>query len=146
MTTETENKKLTDLLRWEVDNGQQGFCRDEATIKNTLGQSVTLTDPCGYPLKYVTDHYELACAGEEATVDALLLATEDFEALANNATTTKKYPILVRGPAIIAKAGLPTVDQDGTPAAFTLATLITALLALNIVTNVEPTKTNSTSP
>lgn len=148
MTTKTENKKLTDVLRWEVDNGIPGYCRDEAFIKNTLGQSTTLTDPCGYPLKNTgtAGTYELCAAGDEGTCDALLLATEDFEALANNGTTTKKYPILVRGPAIIAKAGLPTSDQDSPVVAFTLATLITQLLTLGIVTHVEPTKTQSTSP
>lgn len=144
MSTLTENKKLTDVLTYEVDNGLPGFCREEATIKNALGSNVTITDPCGTPLVYVTDHYELMAAGDEASLAGILLETEDIGALSNGSTTTKKYPILVRGPAIVKKAGLATADEVA--ASYTMADLITAAMGLGIRVDTEPTKTNSTSP
>jgi hypothetical protein len=142
MSTLTEKKFLTDLLRWEVESLGQ-YTRDYATVKNTTGASVTLSNPLGTMLKWVTDHYELAIAGEESDVVALLLETEPMDALANNATSTKRL-ILVRGPAIISKAGLPTLDPAG--AAITYADLAAALLAMGIVTRAEPATTTSTSP
>lgn len=135
MATKTKNRTLTDLLRYEVN---PDFTRDAVTLRNGTASPVTLTDPVGYPLKYVSGKYLLAVAGDEGTVDALLLATEDFEAVGATTDFAGKQVALVRGPAIISKAGLPTVDVAN--AAFNLTTLIATLAALGIQVHTEPVK------
>lgn len=127
----TATKTIGDLVRWETES-RGIFTRDEATIKNTLGSISTLTAPLGMPLKYVTDHYELLASGEESLCAGLLLECNPIDALADAATTTDRYLILVRGPAAIDRNQLPTSDGAATPVAYTMADLYAALTALGI--------------
>lgn len=135
MASQTTVKVLSDLIRREVfDRGD--FTREEAVIKNGTAAIVTLSDPLGTPLKLNGGVYEIALNADVATVDALLLHTEPIAAIAIGATTTRKYLLLTRGPAIVSKAGLPVNDPAGTP--WTMATLIATLLALNIKVESNP--------
>lgn len=123
MTITVLERKLDDVFL-EVPRAEYGMT--EATIKNVTGAAVSLTkqDLIGYPVKFVTDHWELAIPGtDEATVDGLVYDPQDDLALANNATSSRKFVILRRGPAL--------VDLNQIKSGFTLATLATALLSLN---------------
>jgi len=123
MTVTTLERKLDDVFI-EVPRAEYGTV--SGTIKNTTGAAVTLTkqDLIGRPVKWVTDHWELAIPGtDEATVDGLVYDPQDGLSLANNGTTANKFVILVRGPAL--------VDLNQIKSGFTLATLATALQALN---------------
>lgn len=123
MTVTTLERKLDDVFI-EVPRAEYGTV--SGTIKNTTGAAVTLTkqDLIGRPVKWVTDHWELAIPGtDEATVDGLVYDPQDDLSLANNGTTANKFVILVRGPAL--------VDLNQIKSGFTLATLATALQALN---------------
>lgn len=123
MTVTLLERKLDDVFI-EVPRAEYGTT--SGTIKNTTGATVTLTkqDLIGRPVKWVTDHWELAIPGtDEATVDGLVYDPQDDLSLANNATTTNKFVILVRGPAL--------VDLNQIKSGFTLTTLATALQGLN---------------
>lgn len=123
MTVTLLERKLDDVFI-EVPRTEYGTT--SGTIKNTTGATVTLTkqDLIGRPVKWVTDHWELAIPGtDEATVDGLVYDPQDDLSLANNATTTNKFVILVRGPAL--------VDLNQIKSGFTLTTLATALQGLN---------------
>lgn len=135
MSLKTQNRSLTALLRYEVN---PDFTREEITLRNGTADAVTLTDPVGYPLKYVSGKYLLALAGDEGTVDALLLATEDFDAVAATTDFAGKQLAIVRGPAIVSKAGIKTVDVAGD--AFNVTTIIATLAALQIQVHSEPVK------
>jgi hypothetical protein len=132
----TENRRIDDLMKWEVES-RGLFTREEATIKNTLGSTATLTAPLGMPVKYVTDHYELLASGEESLCAGLILETKPFTALTNGSTTTTRKLLLVRGPAVINKDELPDSDGAATPVAYTEADLLAALLALGIRCNTD---------
>lgn len=135
MPSQTAVRTLSDLLRWESKE-DGGHTREAAVIKNSTAAIVTLADPLGTPLKLVAGVWEIALNADVATVDGLLLHTEPIAAIAIGATTTRKYLILARGPAIISKAGLPVNDPAGTP--WTTATLIATLLALGIKVENNP--------
>lgn len=134
--TQTQPRRLGDLLIWEPHSG---YCRKSVTIKNASGSAVDILDPVGYPLKLVSSVYELAFAGDEASVVALLLYQNEIN-LAAGATTLFNVGIIVRGPVILNYSqGLPTVDAAG--AAFTISTIVTALAALSppMIAYAEPT-------
>lgn len=135
MPSQTALKTLSDLLRWEAKE-DGGVTRETAVIKNSTLAAITLADPLGTPLKLVAGVWEIALNADAATVKGLLLHMEPIPAIAAGATTTRKYLILARGPAIISKAGLPVNDPAGTP--WTMATLIATLLALGIKVESNP--------
>lgn len=137
----TKGKVLSDLLRWETKE-DGGFTREEAVIKNGTVAAVVLADPLGTPLKIVAGVWEIALNADVATVDGLLLHTDPIASIAAAATTTQKYLILARGPAILSKAGLPVNDPAGTP--WTIATLLATLLVLNIKVESNPPQTETT--
>lgn len=134
--TQTQPRRLGDLLIWEPHSG---YCRKSVTIKNAGGSAVDILDPVGYPLKLSGSIYELAYAGDEASVVALLLYQNEIS-LAAGATTLFNVGIIVRGPVILNYSqGLPTVDAAGS--AFTISTIVTALAALSppMIAYAEPT-------
>lgn len=135
MPSQTTVKILSDLIRFESKE-DGGFTREEAVIKNSSAAIITLADPLGTPLKIVAGVYEIALNADVANIKGLLLHTEPIAAIAIGATTTRKYLILARGPAIVSKAGLPVNDPAATP--WTMATLIATLLALNIKVESNP--------
>jgi len=133
-TVLTSKKKQGDLL---IAFFHQGFNFDSAKVKNAGGGTVTITDPLGYPLK--TDGaggYALALAADAANVIGLIISPQTTITLAAGASTTRPCQILARGPAVLDKQMLPTLDLAG--AAITLATLVTALQALQIRFMTEP--------
>jgi hypothetical protein len=123
MSSATLTRRLSDVF---IDVPRAEYGMTAATIKNATGAAVDFTkeDLIGRPVKFVTDHWELAIPGtDEATVDGLIYDPTEGLALANNATSTSKFVILRRGPAL--------VDLDKIKTGFTLATLATALAGLN---------------
>lgn len=140
MSALLEKLYLYDILAWAI---RWDYCVERATIKNTLGQSETISDVIGLPLKFVTDHYEIADDADVGTVDAILVGLTDGAlqevTLANNATSADEYFILVRGPAIINQDKIHASDPEGD--AYTMATLVATLKTLGILCVSEPTKT-----
>jgi hypothetical protein len=140
----TSPRKLGDLVIWEA---YQDYCRESGTIENSSAVAATLeaTDPVGYPLKSDgSGGYAFAEAGDEANVIGLLLAQETIPVVASGgaARTGNPYAILARGPAIVNEDQIVVADIiDGS--AMTLATIKTALAALDIVCRAEPTKSST---
>lgn len=136
VTTLTERVTISDLLRWEVN---QLYCRDAKTIKYTgAGTAAAGAIKVGHPLKLVSTQWVTVLGTDEASTIGLFLGNggeRTPEALAQNAITAQKYQILIRGPAIVNKSQIPTTDPAGT--ALTLATIVTALAAINIYTMTE---------
>lgn len=133
MTVKTKNKTLSEGIAYEVN---PAFTRQSYTMRNTVGQAETLTDPMLYPVNLNAGKMELAVSTGEAGVDGLLIATEDFDEVANNTDYAKKQLFLVRGPAIVRKSALPVNDIEGV--AFVQADLITRLAAMDILVQSEP--------
>jgi len=126
----------------------EGYCCEKATIRNGTGASVVLENYVGLPLKAGTNgaDYNIAKATEEANVIALLVkgpCGHAPETLANNTTSSEKYLVLARAPAIINKDAIP--DNDLAGVAYTKATIVTALKALKFVVKSEPANEESMS-
>ncbi len=146
MPSFTERKNIDDIVRWEVS---EFYTRKAVVVHNRTGSTVSLADVMGQPLRVdsgTATEYMFCQATAESYCVGLLLSRLSFAVttLANAATFKSKA--LVRGPAIIDKDMIPTTDVLGV--ALTLATLVTALQALNppILCNAEltPTVTQST--
>lgn len=138
-TVYTDKDRVADLLLWEADPGQR-YCRKAVNIKNTLGSTVDGgTVGVGYPLNNNGGTWELCAAAGVNSADGILVDNEFVPSLANNATTTRKYSVLVRGPALINVDALPTTDAVG--AAITQSALVTQLATLGIQAQYEPDNT-----
>jgi len=126
----TDRVRPYELVRWEPN---QLYTRTAQTIKNTSGISIAAgAIQAGLPLKKVATQWTAANSGDEASVVGLFLGDDSQnipEALANNAITAAKYPILFRGPALINQSMIQAADLAGV--AYTAATIITSLQALN---------------
>lgn len=134
MAVKTKGKTLGDLLVYELNHA---YTREQYTLRNTTGSTVGLSDPMGYPLKFVGGKMELAVAGDEATVDGVLLTEAPIEAVATATDFAGgKRAVLERGPAILRKEAIPTIDAEG--AAFNMTNLIARLLAIGILVKPEP--------
>ena len=136
--TFSEKRTQGDLIRYDL---KQDYTWAPVTIYNRTGSTITATDIMGYPLRpdsSIAGAYMFVMAGGESYTNALCLSHATFvnAPLANNTSHITKA--LVRGPAIIDKAFIPTTDLAG--AAFTLATIVTAVQAFNppILCNAEP--------
>jgi hypothetical protein len=117
------NRRLSDVF---VDLPRAEYGMTRGTITNKTGAAVDLSknELIGYPVKFVTDHYELAIpATDEATVDGLIFDPTEGLELANNAESAREFAIVIRGPGV--------VNIDNIKSGFTLATLETALEGLN---------------
>ena len=137
----SEKKTTGDIIRYEL---RGDYCRVAALVYNRSNAALTIADPMGYPLQIdesVGGAFQFANVAGQAAVVGLLLRTKPYTAVADNAVTTEI--VLVRGPAIIDKAQLPTVDYAS--AGFTLATLVTALVALHIIPLAEQSVTATQS-
>lgn len=141
MTTLSEKKTFGDVVRYSM---RDDYTIDQVTVHNRTGSTVSTADVMGYPLRPdsgVTGDYMLAVATGESYVTGLLIDHRSFavSTLANAATFISKA--LVRGPAIVDKVNIPTLDVAGV--AFTLATIVTALAAVSppILCKGEPTVT-----
>lgn len=131
MTQYFEKKTIGDFVRSEYDPSSM-YCRKQGVIHNRTGGAITIKDPVAYPVKpdsSVAGDFQLCVAGDEAYVTGLIFDPRGIGVdtpLANLATITRN--VFVRGPAIIDKSYIATVDTAA--AAFTLATIVTALQAL----------------
>lgn len=122
------------------------YCTKTAIIRNGTASSRTLDNVVGYPLKAGASgaDYQLAVAGDEASVIALLLdgpAGQVSEVIGATTNSTKKYQVLKNPPCIINRDSIRTTDIAG--AAFTVATIVTALEALKWEVRSEPSKVST---
>ena len=134
----TKKKVAGDLVKYEA---AQSYCRISTTIKNSEATTTAaIPDPVGYPVRLATGIYSLCQVANQANAVGLIVEGPPIPSLAAAASTTDKYSVLIRGPAVIDKAAIPTADSQA--AAYTLATLVTALegLAVPIACKDEPTK------
>lgn len=131
-----ELRTLGDLLLYEAD---RCYCRDAVPIKNMSGGSIAAGAlRIGHPLKNNAGTWETLDDAAEADVGGLLLENMG-EVVADNATSVRKYSVLVRGPAIVNIDAIPTPVADA-ETAFDKDALITALAALDppILVHREP--------
>lgn len=118
------NRRNSDVF---VELPRAEFCKTRGTITNNTGGAVDLSkhELIGYPVKFVTDHWELAVpATDEATVDGLIFDPQAGLDLANAAESAEEFVVVIRGPGV--------VNLDNIKSGFTLATLATALEALDV--------------
>lgn len=133
MATKTKDITVGDLL---IHEESALYCRTLGTIKNGEATAVTLV--VGMPVIADSTNFELALAAEHASIVGILL--EGGDTIALSSTSTKKYPVLVRGPAVLNANKLPTADQADS--AWSLANIKATLLTLHIITKDEPTKSS----
>jgi hypothetical protein len=119
---------------------------EQCVIKNPQAVAYADQQLFGIPVKNITrvdkDHYsaDLVLAGDEASVEGLVLK-EDVVSLAATGgadTTTKRYKTLVRGPAVVNQDQIRLLDPAG--AAYNIANIALALIALGITCRAEPSK------
>lgn len=135
--------RVGDLVLWMASSY---YCTRTAIIRNGTLTTRTLSDIVGYPLKAGASgaDYQLAVAGDEANVIALLLdgppgfISESIATVANSPTL---FQVLKNAPCIINQNKIRTTDIAG--AAFTVATIVTALQALKWEVRTEPLKTTT---
>lgn len=119
------------------------YCTKTAKIRNKGVAEITIKDVVGYPLIAGTNgaDYNIAVAGDEANVIALLVdgpSGEVSETIAATTNGVKQYQVVHRPPAILNQNALRTKDVAG--ANFNTANIVTALKALNFEFRLEPTK------
>jgi hypothetical protein len=138
LTTFTDRVRISEFLKWEIE---QRYTRDAKTIKNlnaaALGAGGIVV---GTPLTLTAGQYGVMQTGSESSLAGFFLGNDPDripEALAANAITVGKYQILVRGPALIDKDLIPTVDGDG--GSLNVTSIMTAANALGIYALNEPT-------
>lgn len=142
LLTET-TKQLGDLLIWEA-NFQHN--REQCALVNPIATARTGLSLFGMPVGAITrvddNHYSAAllAAGSEANVKGIVLAMDTID-IGASATTTKYYGVLVRGPAVINKNWIKATDAAA--AAYNIANLAAALVALGITVRAEPVKAMS---
>jgi hypothetical protein len=111
------------------------------TLANQAGKRVL-----GQPVKASGANWIPVLATDEANATGIIADDGIYDLPAAAAVSERSFTILKRGPALIGATSLPTNDLMGT--AFTAATLVTALAALNppiiAQSEVTPTLTQST--
>ena len=123
--TLTDFKHVSDLLRYEVD---PQYCREGGKIENTTGAELVLP-AATHPVRYgaTAGTYEVCLAGEEAQTIGFVLLTRP-ETINAGTLSQRKYPVLVRGPAVLTQAGF--VEKDPAGADYNAAALKTAAEAI----------------
>lgn len=106
------------------------ICVDSYKLRNTSGAAYTDVDITAQPVKAsaTAGAVELAATGEEANVIGFLMRTDKEFSLANNTTTTETFAVFVRGPAVLVKTKLPTLDVEG--GTFVMASLLATYAGL----------------
>lgn len=116
------------------------YCTKTAIIRNGTASERTLDNIVGYPLKAGASgaDYQLAVAGDEANVIALLLDCDGqfSETIAATTNSSRKYQVLKNPPCIINRNAIRTLDIAG--AAFDVSAIVTALEALKWEVRSEP--------
>lgn len=145
--SETKGYVPGDLIIYELD---QLFTRESASVQNdsTTGGTygaITIDDTelLGQPVKLTSGVWEFASAANvtAGTVNGIIVSGDEITALAADASTSGKYAILARGPAVINEGKIPALDvyED----AITAADYITAVEALDIQTKPAPSTTET---
>lgn len=137
MDVRTKPKVRSDVLKW---CNHDAFCLVSAVIKNTDPNSSpparSISEVVGMPVKGTYDPatkvLELAYATEEASVTGVIVGGPPIKDLADNATTTEKYLVLSRGPALLNDPEDGLADADPAGDDFTKATILTALASRDI--------------
>lgn len=119
MATATLGKRLGDWLKWEVDNGIFGFCREVVTILAGSGAARTLTT--GMVVGKITasgKYVQFDDTASDGSEDAAGVLVPD-EVVALDGTDNPRGVILARGPAVVSDAGLvwPSSADAGEKAA-----------------------------
>lgn len=120
-------QRVHDFIKAEWE---QRYSRVKGTIKNSTGADfdVDAIKP-GTPLSKISEGvWETVDSGGESGIDGFYADSRKFPALANAATSTKKYSILVSGPALI---NLDKVPNDPSGDAYVTADLKTRIEALS---------------
>lgn len=138
-TSLTKGRALGFVFKWLM---HPGFNLVSAKLVNPVAAAMTITDPCGLPVKASSTNYVIVLATDEANAIGLLYYDRPIT-IGSSATSDLLYPFLIRGPALIDKDALPANDIAVSPAAYTIATLVTAYAARNIIAQIEPTKTST---
>lgn len=124
MASQNEIAVVSDVLKWETDSR---FCRETITTKIDAGETEDWA--VGQVLQVDTGEYKKCIAGSSAA--AILLEKIPFATIVAG---TSSAVVLLRGPAIVDKAGLVVLSAQE-------VTAIVALEALEILTRTGPTYT-----
>ena len=118
-------KHVSDLLRYEVD---PQFCREGGKINNA-GTDTLVLPAATHPVRngVAAGTYEVCLAGEEAQAIGFVLLTRP-ETINAGTSSQRKYPVLVRGPAVLTQAGFVENDPEDNP--YDAAALKTAAEAI----------------
>ena len=135
----TRGRVLGEIFKWIM---HPGYNLVSAKLVNPVAAAMTITSPAGLPVKASGANYVVVLATDEANALGLLYWDKPIT-IGASATSDLLYPFLIRGPALIDKDALPANDIAVSPAAYTIATLVTAYAARNIISMSEPTKTSS---
>lgn len=128
-----------DVLKWCVD---QAYSLVSSKITNA---AVSVTAPMkmiGRPVKGTPGAFVLAVAGEEASVTGFIVGPVNLAVKAtfvSGATTAEEYAVAYRGPLLYDNL----LTTDPAAAAFTMATIRTALAALQMVEVENPPVTGT---
>lgn len=135
--TLTKKRTIGDVVKsvWHP-----GYNYVSGLYENHLGAAIDLDDPVGMPVKLVGGKWRSVVAGDEANVGGLLVYDKPLQ-LAAGATHADKFLVLRRGPALVNRDKIRTTDAAG--AALNVTTVMTALNALLIIEQIEPTQTST---
>lgn len=130
-TVFSEKNRLGDLIIAEF---HEAYNRVSALVTGAAGVAVDLLDCTGYPVKSNgSGGYQLALAGDEASIIGLLLDRRELIVAASPAVSARPVDIIVRGPAVYNPGLLPVNDANPTPGTFNQATLQSTLKSLNLI-------------
>lgn len=116
MAAKIKRYSLGDFVLSEVDplvSRVSGKLVNTEVSERSLTLSATRTGGAmGYPLvDNGNGTWDLALLATQANIDGYLLWSDDIT-IAASGTTTEKYPILVKGPAVVNKEFFDTVHAD----------------------------------
>jgi hypothetical protein len=132
----TEPIRTYDFVKMELD---QRYNRAAGTIKNTSAVAIAAgASLIGLPVKLNGSQWETVQNPHESQATGFIVDEKPSEAIAAAGTSTLKYQILVRGPALVNRTKIRATDVAGT--AFVTATLVTRLESLSppVFTLIEP--------
>jgi len=123
----TLTERTGDLL---IADFHPSFNREEGAIKHAT-LPISAESPVGMMLQRITGGWTPVVAEDEADIDGVVLAGPPIDVAANTFTKSE-YLILARGPAVINRSALITVDIDGD--ALDMDDALAALAAVDIQT------------
>lgn len=139
MVTKTEGVDPGEFLA-EYMSDRYNFEQANISVP-ALGAAMDVTkeEVLGMPIKEVGGVWEWLRATDEANIGGFAIAGPGTDGSKGNSTSSGPYKILPRGPAVIVDDQIQA--NDGSGVAFTKATILTALPALDIVPRSEVTVT-----